>query len=64
MSGTLLAQRRREVHVRLQPLEELVLAEVQQRRVVLQQDDGVVHVADVDLRDPLRDVLRGPTAPR
>ena len=45
-----LAQRRREIQVRLQPLEEPVLAEVQQRRVVLEQHHRVVRVADVDLR--------------
>ena len=40
-----LAQRRREIDVRLDALEELLLAEMQQRRIVLQQHDGVVRVA-------------------
>src|SRR5262245_59259898 len=52
-----LAQRRRQIHVRLQALQEPVLADVQQRRIVLQHHDGVVRIVDVDLRDALRDVL-------
>ena len=40
-----LAQRRRDVDVRLQPLEELVVAEVQQRRVAVEQHDRVVQIA-------------------
>ena len=51
------AQRRGDVRIRLQAFEKAVLAEVQQGRVTLEQHDRVVHVADVDLGDPLREVL-------
>ena len=50
MSGTL-AKRVGDIQVRLEPLEETVLAEVQQRRIAVEQHDRVVRVGDVDLRD-------------
>ena len=50
MSGHAVVQRRREIDVRLQPLEKLVVAEVHERRVVLEQHHGVARIRDVDLR--------------
>src|SRR5262245_43734896 len=47
--GDALAQRRRQLQVRLQPLEELVLPQLNHRYVVVQDDGRVVQVADVDL---------------
>ena len=51
-----LAQRGHEVDVRLHPLGEVLVADVHERGVVLEHDDGVVDVADVDLREPRRQI--------
>src|SRR5262249_26081348 len=54
--GDPLAERRRQIQVRLQALQELVLAEQDHRRVAGQDHRGVVQIAHVDLRQPLRDL--------
>ena len=51
------AAQARDRRYALEPLEEPLLAQVQQRRVVVEQHDRVVRVAHVDLRDPLRQVV-------
>jgi len=40
----------RELDIRLKPLEELVIAQVQHRRIAAQNHGGVVHITHVDLR--------------
>src|SRR5688572_13473678 len=54
--GYALAQRRGQIDIRLHALDEFLAADVDQRGVVLEDDDGVVHVGDVDLREPRREV--------
>src|SRR5262245_22458376 len=49
-----LAQRRRQLEVRLQARQELVLAELNHHRVAAQDHLRVVRVADVNLREPPR----------
>src|SRR5262245_38950864 len=44
-----ITQRRRDIEVRLQPFQEPILPEMQQRRITFDQHDGVVQIADVDL---------------
>ena len=46
-----LAQCRRHIHVRLQPLEKSIVAEVQQSRVTVDENNRVVQIVDVDFSD-------------
>ena len=55
-----LAERLGDLQVRLEPLAKAILAEVQQRRIVVEQDDGIVRVGDVDLRHAASSQLRLP----
>src|SRR5882672_5129778 len=50
-----LAQRRRQLEIRLQPRKKLVLAEVDDGRIARENDRGIVKVGHVDLRQPSRD---------
>ncbi len=52
--GDALAQRRREIEIRLQPREELILAQLKDRLVAVENHGRVVRVGDVDLRQPSR----------
>src|SRR4030095_15118539 len=54
--GHPLTQRRCDFQVRPQAFEELVLSEVQLRRIVVEQHHRVVKIGHVDLRDPCRNL--------
>src|SRR5215510_13815022 len=51
-----LAQRGNQIEVRLHALDKLLGADVHERGVVLEHDDGIVHVGHVDLRDARRKI--------
>ena len=55
--GDALAQGRRQLQIRLNPLEELVIAEMQERRVPVEQHHRIVGIADVHLRQPAANLL-------
>src|SRR5262245_40048755 len=50
------AQRRGELHVELQPPQELLVAHVDHGRIAAQNHRGIVRVAHVDLRDALAEL--------
>ena len=52
-----LPQGGREVQVDLQALQEPFVAHVQERGVAIEQHHGIPHIADIDLRNPAREVV-------